>query len=178
MIVKYGNIEYFEYYYERIKLKKQFSHIPEKVFEQCIWARHDKEESKENYGWLNYENIEFQLCTWSNKQLTDIYVIESYRDYYKNRVSYDDLSSFCSTEKELNEWKKNGSWRTRPIILDVKSITEEIPSWCELVSPYQLVEGHSRLGYLQSMFTIDKLGKEKVAEKHKIYLMRLKRTNA
>ncbi len=176
--VKYGNIEKFEDYYGRIKLKPEFLHIPEIVFKQWLWAHHDKKESIANYGWLNYEDLEFKLCRWTNKQLANIYVIESYRDYYKNRASYNDLSYFRCTDKDLKEWRKRGTWRTPPIILDVQSISEEIPNWCELVSPHQLVEGHSRLGYLKSMVTIDKLGKEKIAEKHEIYLMRLKRTNA
>nr|WP_315145859.1 hypothetical protein [uncultured Flavobacterium sp.] len=178
--VKYGDIEdyeNFEEYYERIKIKTEFSHIPEIVFEQWLWAHIDKEESITNYGWLNYEEIEFELCSWTTNQLTNINVIESYRDYYKNRASYNDLNTFCCTDKDLKVWKKRGTWRTPPIILDVQSISEEIPNWCEIVPPYQLVEGHSRLGYLKSMVTIDKLGKGKVAEKHNIYVMRLRSTN-
>ena len=168
---QYGNIEAFDVYYERIKLKCEFSHIPREVFEQWIWAHHDRIESITNYGWLDYENIEFKLCNWSNSQLKNIYVIENYRDCYKNRASYNDFDSFCCTSKDLEQWKDNGTWRTPPIIIDTDSI-KKIPNRCELVAPYQLVEGHSRLGYLQSMFTIDKLGKGKVAERHEIYLMR------
>lgn len=175
---KYGNIECFDRYYERIKLKTKFSHIPKKVFNQWLWAHHDKEESITNYGWLDYGNIDFKLCRWENKQLKDMYVIERYRDYYQNRASYDDLNSFCCIDKDIQEWERNGTWRTPPIILDVQTLPEEIPKWSELVSPYQLVEGHSRLGYLHSMFRIDKLGKGKVAKKHQIYLMRFNCRNA
>jgi len=176
--VEHGNLEYFEDYYARIQKKKEFSHIPKSVLQQWLWAHHDKEESIKNYGWLNYENIEFKLCTWSSDKLTDIYVIENYRDYYKNRASYNDFSSFCCTDKDLNEWKLNGTWRTPPIIFDINSLNGNLPNWCELSPPYQLVEGHSRLGYLHSMFSIDKLGKGKVAEKHEIFLMRIRNTNA
>lgn len=105
-------------------------------------------------------------------------MIENYRDYYENRASYDDFNSFHCNDNDLNEWKTKGTWRTPPIILDINSINESFPDWCELSSPYQLVEGHSRLGYLHSMFRIDKLGKGKVAEKHDIYLMKIKNTNA
>lgn len=168
---KNGNIEIFEDYYERIKPKTEFSHIPYKVFKQWLWAHHDKRESITNYGWLDYSNIEFKLCNWSNEQLKNIYVIENYRDYYKNRASYSDFDSFYCTPNDLKQWKSNGTWGTPPIILDIESLGE-IPKRCELVSPYQLVEGHSRLGYLQSMFTIEKLGKGKVAETHEIYLMK------
>lgn len=165
--IEYGNLEHFEDYYQRIKLQREYSHIPEEVFKQWLWAHHDKEESITNYGWLNYQNIEFELCNWSSEQLKDIYVIESYREYYDLRASYNDLSRFCCTNKDLEHWKKEGTWRTPLIILDINSLSEVIPSHCELVSPYQLVEGHSRLGYLQSMFTIEKLD-----ENHEIFLMK------
>ncbi len=175
---KYGNLEDFEDYYARIKLKKEFSHIPRSVFEQWLWAHHDKEPSINNYGWLDYMHIEFKLCTWTNNQLTNIYVIQEYKNYYMNRASYDNFNSFCCGDSELNEWKTYGTWRTPPIIIDVNSINGDIPEWFELKPPYQLVEGHSRLGYLHSMFTIDRLGKGQVAKKHKIYFMSIKSTNA
>jgi hypothetical protein len=176
--VEHGNLERFEDYYARIQQKKEFSHIPKSVFKQWLWAHHDKKQSIQNYGWLDYKNIEFELCTWTNSQLTNIYVIQGYLNYYKNRASYNDFDSFCCIDNDLNEWKAKGTWRTPPIIIDVNSINENIPGWCELNPPFQLVEGHSRLGYLHSMFTIDRLGKGKVAEKHEIYLMRIKNTNA
>ena len=171
--VEHGNLEHFDNYYERIKQKTNFSHIPKTIFKQWLWAHHDKEESIQNYGWLDYEKIEFTLCEWSNKQLIDIYVLESYRDYFENKASFDDISGLCCLEKDLISWKSKGTWRTPPIIIDNKSLKDKIPTHCELISPYQLVEGHTRLGYLHSMFRIDSLGKEKVAKKHFIYLMRL-----
>ena len=58
---EYGNIEFFEDYYERIKSIVEYSHIPSKVFEQWLWAHHDKIESINNYGWLEYEKIHFEL---------------------------------------------------------------------------------------------------------------------
>lgn len=175
--VEYDNLEPFEDYYERIKPKTEFLHIPKIVFEQWLWAHHGKEESIQNYGWLNYENIEFELCNWTNNHLRDIYVIENYRDCYNDCAGYNDIKRFGCNDKDLDMWKKNGTWRTPPIVLDVNSINEKIPDWCELVPPYQLVEGHSRLGYLHSMFKIDELGKGKVADKHEIYLMKVKSTN-
>jgi len=171
--VEYGNIESFENYYERIKENTKFSHIPKSVFKQWLWAHHDKAESISNYGWIDYENIEFTLCKWSNEQLTNIHVIEEYRDYYENRASYNSISSFCCIDKDLSEWKTKGTWRTPPIIIDINSLNSEIPKWSELNPRFQLVEGHSRLGYLHSMFRIDKLGKGTVAKEHEIFLMKL-----
>jgi hypothetical protein len=173
-----GNIENFEKYYNRIMQESKFSHIPKLVFEQWIWAHHNKIESIENYGWLNYENIEFELCSWSNEQLTNVYVIESYREYYDGRASINDINNFTCLEEDLEEWREKGTWRIPPIILDIKSIEEQIPDDCDLVPPFQLVEGHSRLGYLHSMNTMNKLGKQKVAKEHNIYLMKIKSKKA
>jgi hypothetical protein len=78
----------------------------------------------------------------------------------------------------LDCWKENGTWKTPPIILDICSLTTEIPKWSELIPPYQLVEGHSRLGYLHSMKRISDLNIGKIALKHKIYLIKEKSTNA
>lgn len=57
---EYENIEFFEDYYERKKCKVKYFHIPRNVFEQSLWAHHDKVESIVNYGCLNYENAEFE----------------------------------------------------------------------------------------------------------------------
>lgn len=170
---EYENIEFFEDYYERIKSNVDYSHIPSNVLEQWLWAHHDKAESFINYGWLNYENIEFELCLWSNEQLENIYVIDYGREYFELRSSYNDFDNFFCTQEDLKFWKEKGTWKTPPIVLDVESLGK-IPRHCELKPPYQLVEGHSRLGYLHSMFTIDKLKKGNVASIHEIYLMKQK----
>lgn len=168
---EYENIEFFEDYYERIKSKIEYSHIPSKVFEQWLWAHHDKAESIINYGWLDYENIEFELCNWSNEQLENIYIIDYARDYFELRASYSDFDNFRCTQEDLKFWQEKGTWKTPPIILDIQSLGK-VPIHCELKPPYQLVEGHSRLGYLHSMFTIEKLRKGNVATTHEIYLMK------
>jgi hypothetical protein len=174
----HGNQEYFDEYYERIKDIEEFAHIPKHVFKQWIWAHHKNPKTLENYAWLNYENVEFQLCNWSNSQFSNIYVIEPYKDYYQNRSNFNDISSFCCRDKDLKHWLTKGTWRTPPIILDVESLNDNYPTWSELNPPLQLVEGHSRLGYLNSMIRISKLGKQIVADNHEIYLMKLKSTNA
>jgi len=168
---EYENIEIFNDYYDRIKSKIAFSHIPRQIFEQWLWAHHDKAESIKNYGWLDYENIEFELCNWSNEQLEYIHVIDNYRDYFETRASYSDFDNFCCTEEDLKFWQQKGTWKTPSIILDIQSLGK-VPLHCELKPPYQLVEGHSRLGYLHSMFRIDKLRKGIVARTHEIYLMK------
>lgn len=173
-----GNQEWFDEYYSRISLKKDYNHIPKEVLEQWIHPHHKNYETLRNYSWINYENIEFSLCEWNLNQLSKIYVVENFRDYYIDRSNYSDFDQFCCTDEDLNHWKEKGTWRTPPIILDIKSLCSEIPKWSELIPPYQLVEGHSRLGYLQSMKRISDLNIGKIAIKHGIFLMTEKSTNA
>lgn len=169
---EYGNHEYFEDYYKRIKPINEYSHIPKKVFEQWLWAHHDKIESNINYGWIDYQKIKFDLCVWSTKQLSNVNVIDDAIDYFELRASYDNFEDFCCSDDDLEFWKNYGTWKTPPIILDVNSL-KKIPNHCKLKPPYQLVEGHSRLGYLNSMIKINKLGKGNIALYHKIFLMKL-----
>ena len=168
----------FEEYYERVISNEKLRHIPKSIFEQWIYGLHFEENTLQNYAWINYENVEFTLCEWEFEDLKKIYIIEDFKDYFNNRASYNDFGQFCCIDDDLDYWRKNGTWKTPPIILDISSLTTEIPKMSELKPRYQLVEGHSRLGYLQSMKRISDLKKGEIAPKHKIYLMKEKNTNA
>ena len=168
---KYGNIEPFENYFRRIQSKKQFSHIPECVLKQWLYAHNDKSEMQRNYGWINYENVEFEQCYWTNEQLTEVHVLEEYMDWYKSKASHTRLDLFGN---HRDSWEVKGTWNTPPIILDVNSIMVQLPPSSNIVPPFQLVEGHTRLGHLRSMLKISNLRRGKVADKHKIYLMKPK----
>jgi hypothetical protein len=173
-----GNQEEFKDYYPRIKLKRDYKHIPMEDFEQWIHPLHNNNETLRNYSWLNYENIEFAVCEWDFEELSKVHVIEEFQDYYNNRSIFSDFDQFCCCKEDLKCWENNGTWRTPPIILDVESLKSRIPEWSEIISPYQLVEGHSRLGYLKSTKKIAELKKGKIAQKHRIFLMKEKNTNA
>jgi hypothetical protein len=171
----YGNQEDYADYLERIrKTFSEFDHIPDEVVEQWLWAHHGNYETLRNYAWIDYKNAEFVLCQLTNEQLMEINVIEEYSGYVKNRARSTDIKDFCCTEDDLNNWINNGTWRTPPIILDVSTIKEKIPIWSEIIPPYQLIEGHSRLGYLKSMINLEKNGKIKVAPNHYVYIMKMK----
>jgi hypothetical protein len=169
-----GNQEWFDEYYSRIKIKRDYKHIPKDVFEQWIHPHHKKDETLINYSWMNFKNIEFIACEWSFEELSQLYVLEDYRDYFISRSKLSDFEQFFCIDDDLNSWKEKGTWRVPPVILDVNSLLSNIPSDCELVPPFQLVEGHSRLGYLHSMNRISELKKGKISSKHCIYLMREK----
>lgn len=171
----FGCIEPFETYFKRISNLMNFSHIPKNVFHQWLYAHNDKIESIKNYGWINYENIEFKLCKWSLAKLQNIHIIDEYKDYFNNRASFTKIDNFCCTEDDIKYWKNFGTWKIPPIILDVNSINHK-PHYCELNPPFQLVEGHSRLGYLHSMISISIIKDDiNLLNEHEIYLMSEKR---
>lgn len=167
----------FEEYYERVISNEKLSHIPKSILEQWIYGLHYETNTLQNYAWINYENIEFNLCEWEFNNLTKVHIIKNFKDYFSNRASYKDLNQFCCIDEDLDYWRKNGTWKTPPIILDICSLTTGVPKSSELMPQYQLIEGHSRLGYLHSMKRISDLHKGKIAAKHKIYLMKEKSMN-
>lgn len=170
----YGNQEPFDNYYSRISQKSDYKHIPKEVLEQWIHPHHKEHNTLRNYSWLNFENIEFSLCEWSHDELANIYVIENFKEHYNLRASYSSFEEFCCCDEDLNHWKEKKTWKTPPIILDSKTLGPSIPQWSEIESPYQLVEGHTRLGYLQSLRRILEINKTVFSTKHLIYLMRAK----
>jgi hypothetical protein len=167
----------FEEYYQRVFKNEKLRHIPKVIFEQWIYGLHYDYNTLKNYAWINYENIEFNLCEWDFHDLTKVSVIGDFKDYFMIRSSYNDLKHFCCIGEDLDFWKNQGTWRIPPIVLDVESLATKAPESSELKPAYQLVEGHSRLGYLYSMKRISDLNRGKIALKHKIYLMREKDSN-
>lgn len=164
----------FEKYYKRISKEDRFKHIPKEVFGQWIYELHQDEHTIKNYAWINYENIAFDLCNWSFNELRKVYVIEDFRGCIMDASELTDFSLFSCCDIDLYYWKKNGTWRVPPIIINWNTITSEIPEWCERQPPYQLVEGHSRFRYLFAAQRISELNKGNVASLHKIYLMKEK----
>lgn len=165
----------FEEYYKRIQkilIHEKYPNIPKEVFEQWIYWLHQNEQTLENYAWMNYKNIKFELCKWGFEKLQNVHIIEEYQPYFKTRCSYSDFSEFCCNEEDWAYWEKYWTWRIPPIILDIQSLTQAIPKRSEIKWPYQLVEGHSRMWYLHSMNTISRLNKWKIAKEHLVYIMK------
>ncbi|WP_375238721.1 hypothetical protein [Aurantibacter sp.] len=172
-----GNFEWFNEYYDRIKNKIEFKDFPKEVLEQWIHPLHSNHQTIRNYAWMNYEFIGFELIEFEFQQLDELYVIEDFREYVDLRGNYSELNQFCCIDKDIEFWATNGTWRIPPIVLDTNSINSEIPNWSEISSRFQLVEGHSRLGYLKSIKRINELGNVHMAQKHKVYLMKVRKHN-
>ena len=168
-----GNSEYFDDYYLRIKNKGRYNHIPKSVFEQWIHPLHNNWETLCNYSWLNYLNTSFELVEWSFEALNKVNVINKFEKLCRLRAGYDDFDQFFCIEEDKIYWKNEGTWKTPPIVLDNDSINTKIPEWSELEGNHQLIEGHSRFGYLRSIKKISDLNKSQIAKRHKIWLMKV-----
>lgn len=166
-----GFEEEFENYFKRIQNKRHLKHIPKEVLEQWIHPLHNDDYTLSNYAWLNFEEVKFKKIEWPLEELLKVNVIEPFQDHVSNRGNFSNIDNFCCDDNDLMHWKNFGTWRIPPIVLDVLSIKSEIPEWSEILPPFQLVEGHSRLGYLHSMKKISSFSKSKAADKHFIYLM-------
>lgn len=83
--VKYGNLEPFEDYYQRIG--QSFPNIPQEVFRQWIHGLHNEYETKKNYAWLDYTQVKFTLEEINNQVLSSIHVLTAYRKYVDLRSS-------------------------------------------------------------------------------------------
>jgi hypothetical protein len=161
----------FEQYYARINSNDKLKQIPKVVFDQWIYGLHQDPNTLKNYAWLNYENIHFTLCKWSSEKLASVSVIKNFQEFYREKASCSDLRQFSCTDENLATWKNDGTWRVPPIIIDIGSLQSPIPKWSDLTAPYQLVEGHTRLGYLNSLIRISTEKQVKLSNDHWIYLM-------
>lgn len=152
-------------HYER--LKERFG-IPLEVIEQWIYPLYYDANSTNNYGWLDYDNIEFSQVELDYSILSKLNVIFEYRNHVFEGAGYIAYDELPCTVDDKKYWKKESTWRVPPVILDVESLKQlQIPSYAEIQGSYQLIEGHSRLGYLLAAKNCGLLKRDN----HKIYIM-------
>ena len=132
---------------ERLKLRFD---IPFDVIDQWLYRLYYNSHSVDNYGWLDYDRIRFEETAISATSLSTLYVIQQYQPWVHKRSTFDPFGDFMCTARDKAHWQEHLTWRVPPIVLDVSTISE-IPDYAEVVGPLQLVEGHTRLGYLLSM---------------------------
>lgn len=162
--------ESFEEYYSRIQKMECFSNIPKVVFSQWIYMHHHKNFSKKHYGWIDYEKVRFKLCELETDKLVKLHTLEAH-DSYKCLAEIKDFKNFSCKKKYIRYWKEHGTWKTPPVVLDVKSFSSVIPTWAEVFGEYHLIEGYTRLGYLLAVKAMAVEGKTIIAPKHKVFLM-------
>ncbi|MEO8606243.1 MAG: hypothetical protein ABI690_00050 [Chloroflexota bacterium] len=141
--------------------------IPALVIDQWIYQHYYNSHTVDNYGWIDYREAEFNETSLTNYLLKTLYIIEDYRPYVNQRSQSRPFEDFTCKSEDLEYWKTNGSWRIPPIVLDVKSFSNA-PSYAELGNSLQLIEGHTRLGYLLAMATAGILQKQE----HGVFILR------
>ena len=160
------NDECLDNYYTRIN--KTYN-IPKPVLEQWIYIHYYNGNTVDNYGWLNYENVIFDLVELSLSEIISVNIIAAYQNYVYEGEKYNAYNDFTCITKDKEHWFLNNTWRVPPIIMDVNSFKGcNIPSHADITGSLQIVEGHTRLGYLLSA---NRCGKP-VNINHKVYLMK------
>lgn len=155
-----------EEFFERLKPKYN---IPLEVLQQWISPHFYHANTVDNYGWIDYTHIEFTKVLFTIEQLLELHVVEKYQDYVDVKKSYKPYSEFPCRERDLKHWQEHNTWTVPPVVLDVNSF-DTIPSDVENVGPYQLIEGHTRLGLLLAMQRVGILEKKE----HQVYLLKCK----
>jgi hypothetical protein len=134
-------------YFER--LQPQYK-IPIEVMKQWIYPHYYDRNTVNNYGWLNYTSSAFQLEEFTVEMILQLNIIKDNRQYVESRASVEVFEGFCCLPHDLEHWQKYSTWRVPPIVLDVDRL-KNIPAYAELKGHFQLIEGHSRLGYFLAM---------------------------
>ncbi|OJY94847.1 MAG: hypothetical protein BGP13_14355 [Sphingobacteriales bacterium 40-81] len=157
--------EPFTEYMVRIRNDKRFDHIPSEVFEQWIYPHHGNEYTCRNYGWLDYRFVLIERQSWSTDQLMGIHIFSEYRLSFTGRDW--PLKEISALEEDEEWWKKNGTWRVPPIIIDVNKFMMDAPQSAELTGPFQLVEGHTRYRNFRILMS----NNEFVAPSHEVFVI-------
>lgn len=150
-------------YCERLRPKYDF---PLEVLSQWIFSLYYDRKTINNYSWIDYQNVEFKKVDFTIEQLSELHIIEDSQDYVNVKKSYQPFDEFPCCEEDLEHWKKYNTWTVPPVVLDANSL-KQIPSHAEIVGPYQLIEGHTRLGLLLAMQRTGLLEKKE----HSVYLL-------
>lgn len=146
--------------------------VPLDVVEQWLYCHYYNAHTVNNYGWLDFFNVEISRTDLSAETLLSVNVIDDFRQYVDQRSVAKAFCGFKCIPKDLDYWQNRHSWRVPPVIIDVTTF-QSIPQHAELHDPLQLVEGHTRFGYL---LALNKCGILAVNSQHSVYVIRAKGT--
>jgi hypothetical protein len=159
------------------RIRSNFTNLPEDVLEQWIYPHHFNEEMRRLYGWLDYEKVAFSLVKWTSEQVQAVKVYSHFRPYVESTTRKvrmagpSELSSIDLRKEVIASWINRGTWRTPIIVLESSSFVSP-PRGIEINRPYQLVEGHTRLGWFIAFLSLQgQRGTYPLAETHSVWLM-------
>ncbi len=148
---------------------KNIIDVPEEVAEQWLCPLYYNGHTVSNYGWINYQNSIFESATITTEQANNLSVIKEYSSYVQLRRACVPFEGFACIDRDKEHWAQERTWRVPPIIVDVQSFPSP-PPYADFSWNYQLVEGHTRLGYLKSMYRTG----EKLRKQHSVYILKSK----
>lgn len=172
-----GREDKFEYL-DRITNK--YPNLPAPVLEQWTYLHHRNSDMQRLYGWIDYSKVKFDLQSWTTDQILRIKPVSSPEARFDEYVDMteDKIKSTKSLKKEyseeiVNHWIDSGTWRTPIIVLNTQEI-RVLPQTIKLQKPYQLIEGHTRLGWFKAFNSFPDLQHPyRLANNHQIWLMSL-----
>jgi len=148
----------------RDRAQRMLPHFPDEVLEQWVY-RHWKGVLC-NWGWLDFQRMSFTRESWNTEDIVS-----------KIKTPHDDVvSKFAQRMNNpifqrswlVQNMQENGSWPIAPIVLhyerDLYATNGRV-----LKAPYNLLEGHHRLGYLKCLAEQGSY----VQEKHDIWLVNI-----
>jgi hypothetical protein len=141
--------------------------IPVEVIEQWLYPLYYNEQTVNNYGWLDYDMVCFDLEHISVRQLAQLHVVTRYEQYVRKKEASIPFDGFACRSQDKEHWQTMGTWRVPPIVIDISTLPN-IPRHSDMKGSFQLVEGHSRLGYLLAMFRAGLLADD---SQHLVYRM-------
>jgi len=159
----------FEEYYKNMQKNKGLSHIPKDVAFQWLYPFNDDVNSLANYAWIDFYNARFSLEELDiDILINQVHPNKDGREQVAIRAKCKSFSEFCCSDEDVRHWKEQGTWHMPPVILD-ESTFSNIPEWVDFTPPYQLIEGHNRLGYLHANYN---MGNIHLKNRHQIYILR------
>ena len=146
--------------------------FPEEVLTQWINPHYFNQETVNNYAWIDFSTVAFTKERWTTERLCALRVIEAYRDFVDERAAmFSSIKEFFPTKPDREHWRTVGTWRVPPVVIHAEGLAP-VPSYSDLVGRFQLVEGHSRMGYLRAFARIGDSSEGRLAPDHEVYVLR------
>jgi hypothetical protein len=148
--------------------------FPEEVLAQWINPHYFNQNTVNNYAWIDFTTVEFTKERWTTERLCALRVIDDYRDFVEERAAmFTSIKDFFPTKRDREHWWSLGSWRVPPVLIDIEGLGP-IPHHSDIVGRFQLVEGHSRIGYLRAFARIGDSAEGQLAREHEVYILRVR----
>ncbi|MBD2244150.1 hypothetical protein [Nostoc sp. FACHB-888] len=147
-----------------------FNNIPTHVLIQWQFEHIYDFDMVNNYGWINYHQVTFNVVDWSEKEFFKVQIFSGFKDYVNRRSYISNFDHLSCTDEDKDYWMQFGTWRVPIIVLETENIIN-VPNYAELNRPYQLVEGHTRFGNYNAIKYLSEQGKVQISNKHKVFLM-------